>query len=67
MIRVNLGGNFKGPCMNSCIAVFLRLWFADHWWSAGGFKRKSIAKIVSDAEQIKNTPMPVCAESAFVG
>jgi hypothetical protein len=35
--------------------------------SAGGFGRKSIAKLVSDTERMKNTPIPVRAKTAFVG
>jgi hypothetical protein len=35
-----------------------------HGESAGGFGRKSIVKIVSDTERMKNTPIHVCA---FVG
>jgi hypothetical protein len=33
----------------------------------GGFGRKGIAKIVSDTERMKNTPIFVCAKTAFVG
>jgi hypothetical protein len=33
----------------------------------GGFGRKGIEKIVSDTERMKNTPMYVCAKTAFVG
>jgi hypothetical protein len=33
----------------------------------GGFGRKGIEKIVSDTGRIKNTPMYVCAKTAFVG
>jgi hypothetical protein len=40
-------------------------WFA--WWSAGSFRRKIIAEIVSDTEQMKNTPIHVSAKTAFVG
>jgi hypothetical protein len=36
-------------------------------WSADGFGRKSIAKIVSDTKRMKNTPIHVCAKTAFVG
>jgi hypothetical protein len=35
--------------------------------SAGGFARKSIAKILSGTERMKNTPIHVCAKTAFVG
>jgi hypothetical protein len=35
--------------------------------SAASFGRKSVAKIVSDTEQVKNTPIHVCAKTAFVG
>jgi hypothetical protein len=35
-------------------------------WSADGFRRKSIAEIVSDTEQMKNTPIHVCAKTVFV-
>jgi hypothetical protein len=31
------------------------------------FQKKNIAKIMSDTEQMKNTPMHVCAKTAFVG
>jgi hypothetical protein len=40
-------------------------WFVR--WSAGGFRRKSIAKIISNIEQMKNAPIAVCAKTAFVG
>jgi hypothetical protein len=33
----------------------------------GGFGKKIIAKIVSDTERMKNTPVHVCAKTAFVG
>jgi hypothetical protein len=32
----------------------------------GGFRRKGIAKIISDTERMKNTPTDVCAKFAFV-
>jgi hypothetical protein len=35
--------------------------------SAGGFGGKSIAKIVSDTEPMKNTPIHVCDKTAFIG
>jgi hypothetical protein len=35
--------------------------------SAGGFGRKIIAKIMSDTERMKTTPIHVCAKTAFVG
>jgi hypothetical protein len=35
-------------------------------WSTGGFGRKIIAQIVSE-DRMKNTPVHVCAENAFVG
>jgi hypothetical protein len=35
-------------------------------WSAGDFERKSIAKIVLDTLRMNNTPIHVCAETAFV-
>jgi hypothetical protein len=37
------------------------------WWSAGRFGRQIIAKIVVETEQMKNTPMHVCAKAAYVG
>jgi hypothetical protein len=42
-------------------AVFLKL------WSAAGFGRKIVEKNVSDTERMKNTPIHVCDETAFVG
>jgi hypothetical protein len=36
-------------------------------WSACGFGRKSMAKIVPDTERRKNTPIHVSAKTAFVG
>jgi hypothetical protein len=30
-------------------------------------ERKSIAKIISNIEQMKNAPIAVCAKTAFVG
>jgi hypothetical protein len=36
--------------------VFIKLWSTDHRWSARDFRRKGIAKIVSDTEQIKMHP-----------
>jgi hypothetical protein len=35
--------------------------------SAGGFGRKTLAKIVTDNERMKNTPIHVCAKTVFVG
>jgi hypothetical protein len=35
--------------------------------SAGGFRRKTIARTVSDTERMKNTLIYVCAKTAFVG
>jgi hypothetical protein len=35
--------------------------------STDGFGRKSTAKIVSGAEQMKNAPIRACAKTAFVG
>jgi hypothetical protein len=35
--------------------------------SAGSFGRKSIEKIVKDTERMKNTPIHVCAKTAFIG
>jgi hypothetical protein len=35
--------------------AFLKMWSADYWWSAGGFGRKSIAKIVSYTQRMKKT------------
>jgi hypothetical protein len=35
--------------------------------SAGAFGKKNILKIVSGTELMKNTPIHVCAKSAFVG
>jgi hypothetical protein len=32
----------------------------------GGFGRNSFAEIVSDSEQMKHTPIQVCAKTAFV-
>lgn len=43
-------------------AVFLKLSYTDHQWSSGSFGRKTIA----DTEQMKNTPIPFCAKTAFV-
>jgi hypothetical protein len=40
--------------------LFLKL------WSAGSFEKKNIARIVSDTEEMKNLPMDVCAETAFL-
>jgi hypothetical protein len=34
--------------------------------SAGGFRRKSISKVVSDTERVKTTPIYVCNKTAFV-
>jgi hypothetical protein len=34
--------------------------------SAGGFGRKNVAKIVSETERMKNTPIHVCAKTAFL-
>jgi hypothetical protein len=34
--------------------------------SAGGLGRKSIAKIISDTERMKNTPLHVCAKIALL-
>jgi hypothetical protein len=34
--------------------------------SAGGFVRKSITKIVSDSERMRNTPIYVCAKLPFL-
>jgi hypothetical protein len=46
----------------------------DHRWSAAvhqvfrsSFARKSIAKIVLGTIKMKNTPMYICAITAFVG
>jgi hypothetical protein len=36
-------------------------------WSAGGFSRKSSAKIVSVTERMKNTPIHVCTKITSVG
>jgi hypothetical protein len=33
----------------------------------GSFRRKSIARNASDTEQMKNTPIHICAKTAFVG
>jgi hypothetical protein len=38
-----------------------------HQVFCGGFGRKNIAKIVSGAEQMKNTPIRVFAKPVFVG
>jgi hypothetical protein len=35
--------------------------------SAVTFGRESIAKIVSDTELVKNTPIHICAKTVFVG
>jgi hypothetical protein len=35
--------------------------------STDGFGRKSTAKNISDAEQMKNAPIRACAKTAFVG
>jgi hypothetical protein len=37
------------------------------WQYTDSFGRKSISKIVSHTEQMKNTPIHVCAKTAFVG
>jgi hypothetical protein len=52
--------------------VFLKLWSAAVRQVVGGvpqaaLKRKSITKIVSNIEGMKNTPIHVCAKTTFVG
>jgi hypothetical protein len=34
---------------------------------SGGFGKEGISKIVPDTKRTKNTPMYVCAKTAFVG
>jgi hypothetical protein len=51
-------------------AVFIKLWSTAVRQVARGvvrFRRKKIAKIVSDTERMKDTPTRVCAKTAFVG
>jgi hypothetical protein len=35
--------------------------------SAGDFRRRGIAKIISDTERMENRPVHVCAKTAFAG
>jgi hypothetical protein len=55
-------------------AVFLKLCFMDHRRSMvvlqvvhGSFERKRIVNILPDTQQMKNTPIHVCAKTACVG
>jgi hypothetical protein len=61
---------------SSSNAMFFKLWSADHRCSgspggprrsAVGFGRKKHCKIVSESWRMKNTPIHVCAKTAFVG
>jgi hypothetical protein len=57
---------WQSPEANASFPIFLHV-SVSQLWSAGGFGRKSIAKIVSDIEGMKNKPIHVCAKTAFVG
>jgi hypothetical protein len=51
-------------------AMFFKQWPEEHQFSAAaavGFRRKVIAKIISDTERIKSLPIHVCHKAAFVG